>query len=130
MTNFFRIRASSLFRHSAFVLRHSVVELSTRAVHDSQHDRLPARGTDAHHGEFCTGQFGDVSDIFSRGRRKLRKFACSVYGRIPASDFFVDRFAIRQLSCVTRRNIQPFSVVAGNQHKCELDRPDLVHPGW
>src|SRR5882724_5558925 len=75
-----------------------------------QDDCLPACGADAHHGEFCTGQFGDVSDIFSRGRRKLRKFACSVRRRVPASDFFVDRLAIGQLSCVTRRNIQPFSV--------------------
>src|SRR4029077_8977999 len=95
---------------SSFNIRaSSVVAEPNPPATGSQHDCLPARGTDAHHGEFCTGQFGDVSDIFSRGRRKLRKFACSVYRRVPASDFFVDRLAIRELSCVTRRNIQPFS---------------------
>src|SRR6187401_458900 len=114
-----------LLRHSCFVLissfdirassfppgktRLNVGRRTTVHCTRSQHDRLPARGTDAHHGEFCTGQLGDVSDIFSRGGWKLRKFPCTVYRRVPASDFFVNRLAIGELICVTWRNIQPFS---------------------
>src|SRR5215470_7547617 len=73
------------------------------ATTELQHDGLSASGAHAHHGKFCTGQFGDISDIFSRGRRELRKFASGVYGCVPASNLFVNGFAIRQLICITRR---------------------------
>src|SRR4249919_1731852 len=99
---------SSFVLISSFGIRASSFRGSPKRAVSSQTYRLPARGTDAHHGEFCAGQFGDVSDIFSRGRRKLRKFACSVYGRVPARDFFVNGLAIRELSRVAWRNIQPF----------------------
>ena len=107
------IRHSFQLRRSEFVVVlgfNNDVESSAAHERRSQHDRLSARGTDAHHGKFRTGQFGNEPDIFSRGRGKLRKFTGSVYGRIPASNFFVDRFAVRQLSCVTRGNIQALSV--------------------
>src|SRR5262245_39391923 len=34
----------------------------SRCLMRSQNDRLAARGTNAQHGEFCTGQLGNVSD--------------------------------------------------------------------
>src|SRR6478672_1649632 len=101
-----------VLRHSCFVLissfeiRASSLRNSPKPV-TSQNDGLTARGSDTYHRQLCTGQFGDVSDIFSRSRRKLRKFTCTVCRRIPASDFFVNGFAIREFICVTWRNIQP-----------------------
>src|SRR6266700_8083538 len=101
---------------STFVLGHFVHAKRVRVLFKcvasvaqgmrSKNDRLTARGSNADQRQLCPGQFRDISHIFSRSRRKLRKLSCRVSCCFPARDFVIDRFTVSQLTRVTRRNSQ------------------------
>ena len=101
-----------------------------QVVAGSQNDRLAARWPDANRRQFRPSQLGDVSDVFSPRQRKLRKFPRRVNRSIPPGHFFIDRFAIGQLDCVARWNIQPFPVqLISNANANRIDTIQSVQIG-
>src|SRR4029453_5041450 len=74
-----------------------------------KNDCLTACRPDANHGQFCFGLFGNVSDVFLRCRRKLRKSSSRMSRRVPSAHVCINWLTVGQLSRIAGRNTKALS---------------------